>query len=365
MEFIDLQAQRRRIAADVSRRMENVLRHGRFIMGPEVGEVESELAGYTGARHCLTTSSGTDSLLIALMALGVGRGDEVVTSSFSFIAAAEVIALLGATPVLADISPSDFNIDPTRIEACISPRTKAIIPVDLYGQSADYDAINALARKHRLTVIADAAQSFGATYHGRRVGTLAGITITSFFPSKPLGCYGDGGAIFTDDENLAESMNTIRLHGQESRYRHTCVGVNGRIDTLQAAVLLSKLAIFPDEVEARQEVARRYADGLGANLAPHVHAHNTSVFAQYTIRMKNRDAAKSKLQSAGIPTAVHYPLPINLQPGYAFLGKSAGSFPVAEAAAEEVMSLPFHPYLEQADQDRIVEAVLSAAHVAV
>ena len=364
MEFIDLKAQQQRIRPELDRRMLAVLEHGRFVMGPEVKELEERLAGYVGARHCVGVSSGTDGLLIALMALGIGPEDEVITTPFSFIATAEVIRLLGAKPVFVDIVPRTYNIDPTRIESAITDRTRAIMPVSLYGQCADFDAINAIAERHDLPVIEDAAQSFGATYKGRRSCSLSTIGVTSFFPSKPLGCYGDGGACFTDDDTLAERMRQIRVHGQDRRYHHPIVGLNGRLDTLQAAILLAKLEIFDDEIARRQAIAERYSRLLAHSLAafhpPCIASGYTSAFAQYTISVPARDALRNGLRERGIPTAVHYPTPLHLQPAFADLGIRAGDMPAAERASEEVLSLPMHPYLEESDQDRVVEAVTQA-----
>ncbi len=361
MEFIDLKSQYAALKSEIDGRIQRVLDHGQYIMGPEVLELEDQLERYTGACHCIGVANGTDALMIAMMALGVGRGDEVITSPFTFIANAEMIALLGATPVFIDIDRTTYNLDPARIEAAISPRTKAIMPIALYGQCADMDEINAVASRHGIPVIDDAAQSFGASYKGRRSGTLADITCTSFFPSKPLGCYGDAGACFTDDDDLAKRMRQIRVHGQDRRYHHPIIGVNGRLDTLQAAILLAKLEVFDAEVEARQRVANRYATALtGVVRTPVVLPGNTSVFAQYTIEVDERDRFIAVLKSQGVPTAVHYPIPLNLQPAFASLGKGPGSFPHAEQAAERVVSLPMHPYLSENDQDRICEVVRAA-----
>lgn len=363
MDFIDLKTQQARIRAQLDANIARVLDHGQYIMGPEIAELEKKLAAYTGAKHCLTCANGTDALLIALMALGVKAGDEVITSPFTFIATGEMIALIGATPVFVDIDERTYNIDPAKIEAAITPKTKAIMPVSLYGQCADFDAIHAIAAKHNLPVIEDGAQSFGATYKGRKSCNLSTIGCTSFFPSKPLGCYGDGGAVFTNDDELAKIMGYVRLHGQDRRYHHPIVGINGRMDTLQAAILLPKLEIFPEEVELRQKVGARYSALLSAKgiQTPYVEPHNTSVYAQYTIRVNDRDTVQKKLQDKGIPTAVHYPIPLNLQPVFAYLNKPRGSFPVAERIAEQVISLPMHPYLSESDQDKIVAAVVEAA----
>ena len=309
MQFIDLQAQQARIKDQIDRNIQKVLTHGKYIMGPEVAELEERLADHVGTRHAIGVSSGTDALLIALMALGVGHGDEVITTPFSFIATAETIVLLGAKPVFVDIRPDTYNLDPALIEEAITPRTKAIMPVSLYGQCADFDAIDAIAQRHGLPVIEDGAQSFGATYKGRQSCGLSTIGCTSFFPSKPLGGYGDGGACFTNDDALAKAMREIRVHGQDRRYHHPLIGVNGRLDTLQAAVLLAKLDIFPDEVKARERIGARYTEELGgAVVTPFVEPHNTSVYAQYTVQVASRVAVQEHLKAADVPTAVHLSL---------------------------------------------------------
>ncbi len=354
--FIDLAAQQAVIRPSVEQGIEKVLRHGRYIMGPEVAELEERLADFVGVQHAIGVSSGTDALLIAMMALGIGRDDEVITTPFSFIATAETIALLGAKPVFVDICPNTYNIDPALIEAAITSRTKAIMPVSLYGQCADFDAINAIAERHGLPVIEDGAQSFGATCKGRQSCGLSTIGCTSFFPSKPLGGYGDGGACFTNDDALAKAMREIRLHGQDRRYHHPLIGINGRLDTLQAAVLLAKLDIFPDEVKARAEIGARYSEKLKDVVSvPFIEPHNTSVYAQYTIQVDARDAVLAQLKAAGIPTAVHYPVPLNRQPAL----QCGERFEQSEYAANRVMSLPMHPYFSESDQDRVIEALLS------
>lgn len=358
MEFIDLKTQYRRIEQDVSQRIRRVMEHGQYILGPEVAELEALLANYVGVKHCIGVASGTDALLIAMMAMGVGPGDEVITPSFTYIATAETARVLGARPVCVDINPKTYNIDPTLIEAAITPRTKAIIPVCLYGQCADMDPINAIAAKHDLPVIEDGAQSFGATYKGRKSCNLSLIGATSFFPSKPLGCYGDGGALFTNNDELAMNMRQISRHGQEQRYHHVRVGVNGRLDTLQAAVLLAKWPIFEEEIAMRREVGKRYDEMLqGIVGIPHVESFNTSVYAQYTITVQGRDRVIAELKNTGIPTAVHYPLPIHKQP--AFL-EERGDLIYSERMATQVMSLPMHPYLDIETQSRIVEGVRRA-----
>lgn len=356
MQFIDLAAQQARIKTEIDANIQKVLEHGKYILGPEVAELEEKLAAYTGAKYCITCANGTDALQIALMALGVGPGDEVITPGFTYIATAETSAVLGAKPVYVDIDERTYNLNPELLEAAITPRTKAIIAVSLYGQCADYDAINAIAAKHGIPVIEDAAQSFGATYKGRKSGNLTTISCTSFFPSKPLGCYGDGGAIFTNDEELAKVIRQVARHGQDRRYHHIRVGVNSRLDTLQAAILLPKLAILDDEIALRQQVAANYNQLLnekGIETTPFIEEHNTSVYAQYTIRVKNREQVIEELQAKGIPTAVHYPIPLNKQPAVA----SDDFLPIGDRVAQEVLSLPMHPYLSKEDIKKIVRTV--------
>lgn len=356
--FIDLQGQMKRIKPQLDENIAKVLAHGKFILGPEVDELEQRLREYTGSRNCITVANGTDALQIALMSLGVGLGDEVITPGFSYIATAEAAALLGANVVYVDIDPATFNLDPEGLEAAITPRTKAIIPVSLYGQCADFDPINDIASKYGITVIEDAAQSFGATYKGRKSCNLSRISCTSFFPSKPLGCYGDGGAIFTNDDELARVIRQISRHGQDRRYHHVRIGVNSRLDTLQAAVLLAKLAIFDDELASRQRVADRYENKLRelGFLTPRVAQHCTTVWAQYTIRVGNRNAVQEALAAMGVPTMVHYPIPLNLQPAVA---APSASLPVGDLVASEVLSLPFGPYLAESDQEKVVDALTS------
>ena len=361
IEFHDVKTQYRRLKPRIDARIQAVLDHGRFIMGPEIQELEQKLASYVGVKHCVGVSDGTTAMLVAMMALGIGAGDEVITTPFTFIATGEMIALLGAKPVFVDIDPVSYNLDPAKIEAAITPRTKAILPVSLYGQCADVDAINAIAARHGLPVIEDGAQSFGATYKGRRSCGLTTIGTTSFFPTKPLGCYGDGGACFTDDDKLGERMAQIRVHGQSRRYYHPIIGINGRLDTLQAAILLVKLEALPAEVTARSRIGTRYSEKLaGIVRTPAIAPQSTSVFAQYTIEVDEREAVQARLKAAGIPTAVHYPVPLNLQPAFASLGQGKGAFPLAERAAARVMSLPMHADLPEALQDRIVAAVADA-----
>lgn len=358
MQFIDLKTQSNRIESQLFARFKAVLEHGNYIMGPEVTELEQALASYVGVKHALAVASGTDALLIALMALGIKAGDEVITTPFSFFATAEVIALLGATPVFVDIDADTYHIDASKIAAAITSKTKAIMPVSLYGQCADYDAINQIAAEYGLPVIEDGAQSFGATYKGRVSCGLTTIGCTSFFPSKPLGCYGDGGACFTNDDELALRMNEIRTHGQSKRYYHTRLGINGRLDTIQAAILLEKLAIFDEEIALRQEVAARYQQLLPSTIRqPIIQAHQTSVFAQYTIEVSNRVYLQEGLQARGVPTAVHYPLGLHEQPIFKELYPGKQHYPNTESAAQRVISLPMHPYLTLSDQEMICQAL--------
>lgn len=370
MDFIDLKTQYQRIRDSVNARVNKVLESGQYVLGAETVELENQLAEYVGVKHCIGASSGTDTLLIALMAYGIGPGDEVITSPFTFIATGEMIALAGAKPVFVDIDARTYNLDPNLLERAITPRTKAIMPVSLYGQCADFDAINEIARRHRLPVIEDAAQSFGALYRGKRSCAVSEIGSTSFFPSKPLGAYGDGGALFTNDDALAKLMREIRVHGQDRRYHHPRLGINGRLDTMQAAVLLAKMEIFEDEVQARARIGQRYTELIEAAFAnadpkqraipPYVAPNCTSVYAQYTIQVEDRAKAEAGLKARGIPTAIHYPVPLHFQPVFADLGQGAGSFPVAEAAAERVLSLPMHPYLTEDQQVKVVDALRDA-----
>ena len=357
IEFCDLKAQQARIKDKIDAGIQRVLAHGQYILGPEVAELEEKLAAFVGAKHCITCANGTDALQIAQMAVGVAHGDEVITPGFTYIATAETVAVLGAKPVYVDIDPRTYNLDAALLEAAITPKTRAIIPVSLYGQCPDFDTINAIAAKHGIPVIEDAAQSFGATYKGRKSGNLSTISCTSFFPSKPLGCYGDGGAIFTNDDELAKVIRQIARHGQDRRYHHIRVGVNSRLDTLQAAILLPKLGIFAEEMELRQQVAANY-DRLfkeaGIDTTPYIEPHNVSAWAQYTVRVDDRDALQEKLKAAGVPTAVHYPIPLNKQPAVA---DAQAKLPNGDAAAARVMSLPMHPYLSPAQQVVIVNSL--------
>ena len=369
MRFIDLKTQYDRLRGPINDRIKAVLDHGQYILGEEVEELEASLAGYVGANHCVSVSSGTDALLIALMALDVQPGDQVVTSPFSFFAAAEVIALLKAEPVFVDIDRRTYNLDPSRLGSAITPRTKAILPVSLYGQCADYDAINGIAAGHGIAVIEDGAQSFGATYKGRRSCNLTDIAATSFFPSKPLGCYGEGGAVFTNDDSLAERFRQLRDHGQAARYHHASIGINGRLDSLQAAILLAKLEIFEEEAARRAQLGARYSELIAEAFSdadpptvtiPHVETDNTSVYAQYTVELPQRDSVQAAMRERNIPTAIHYPQPLHLQPALAALGNGPGSFPVSERAAQRVISLPMHPYLTEAQQRAVIRALKHA-----
>ncbi len=360
MEFIDLKSQQARIRAKIDQRIQDVLGHGRYVMGPEIDELEDRLAGYVGVKHCIGASSGTDTLLIALMALGIGPGDEVITVPFTWISTAEMIALIGATPVFVDIDETTWNMDVSKLEAAITEKTKAIMPVGIFGQTADMTGINEIAaRNGNLPVIEDAAQSFGATHHGARSGGLSTIGSTSFFPSKPLGCYGDGGALFTADDELAERMRHIRVHGQTERHHHPFLGINGRLDTMQAAILLEKIEIFDDEIQKRQEVAKAYGEGIRnpSVTLPMVGQGNTSVYAQYTILSPDRDKLSDSLKQAGIPSVSYYAVPLHLQPVFADLGYERGQFPVTEDVASRGLSLPMNPYLTAGEIRSVCEAL--------
>ncbi|HCH7985561.1 TPA: DegT/DnrJ/EryC1/StrS family aminotransferase [Citrobacter freundii] len=360
MQFIDLVVQQNRIKEKLDSAIKKVLEHGQYILGPEVAELENKLAEFTGAKHCISVANGTDALQIAQMAFGIGPGDEVITPGFTYIATAETVALLGAKPVYVDVCPKTYNLDPEKLEAAITPRTKAIIPVSLYGQCADYDAINAIADKYGIPVIEDAAQSFGASYKNKRSCNLTTVSCTSFFPSKPLGCYGDGGAIFTNDDELAKVIRQIARHGQDRRYHHIRIGVNSRLDTLQAAILLPKLEIFEDEMQLRNKVAKRYSELLndaGITTTPYIEEHNISAWAQYTILVNNRAQVQQKLQQAGIPTAVHYPIPLNKQPAVA---DDNVVLYYGDQIADEVISLPMHPYMTEEDIRLVVNALVNS-----
>lgn len=360
MQFINLKLQQAAIKPELDRRIATVLAHGQYIMGPEVGELEATLATYVGAKHCVTVASGTEALLIALMTLGVGPGDEVVTTPFTFVATAEVIVLLGAKPVFVDVEPHTGNINAALIEAKVTSRTKAIMPVSLYGQVVDMVEINAIAVRHgNIPVIEDAAQSFGATYRGKRSGGLSTIGCTSFFPSKPLGCYGDGGALFTDDDAIAQAAREIRVHGQSKRYVHTRVGVGGRMDTLQCAIVLAKWPRFEWEVEQRGLIGARYTQMIGEAIQTlTLKPDRTSVYAQYTVLVPNREQVQATLKKAGIPTAVHYPVPLNLQPAYQHLC-CPDCTPVASRLSQQVISLPMGPDLSLKEQEQVTNTLLN------
>lgn len=361
--FIDLKTQYQALKPQIQARINAVLEHGQYVMGPEVKELEDRLVAYTGAKHCITVASGTEALLISLMALGIDRGDEVITTPFTFAATAEVIVLLGAKPVYVDIEPDTCNINVSLIEAAITPKTKAIMPVSLYGQPADMDEINAIAARHgNLPVIEDAAQSFGATYKGKKSCNLSTLGCTSFFPSKPLGCYGDGGAIFTNDDALAQACREIRVHGQSQRYIHTRVGVGGRMDTLQCAIVLAKLERFEWEIEQRLAVGARYNSGLDRMGFARVvqRPDRTSVYSQYTVFCDDRAAVQQRLSEAGVPTAVHYPMPLNEQPAYKNLC-CTDCTPVAQKIAKRVMSLPMSADLKMLDVENIVDKVIQVS----
>ena len=368
--FVDVAAQRRRLGTRIDDAIARVLAHCQFIMGPEVAALEEQLASFCGARHALGCASGTDALLLALMAKGIGRGDAVICPAFTFCASAEAVVLVGATPVFADVDAATFNLDPAGLDAALAAARragltpKAVMTVDLFGLPAAYDAIAPIAAAHGLVVIADAAQSFGAVYHDRRVGTLAPVTTTSFFPSKPLSCYGDGGAVFTDDDDLAALMRSLRIHGQGAdKYDNLRIGINGRIDTIQAAVLIEKLAIFADELAARERIARRYDEALhAAVIVPRVPDGLTSVWALYTIRLPLgvRDHVMAALAAQGIPTGVYYPKPLHRQTAYRQYPAAGNGLPVTDRLADEVLSLPMHAYLDEASQDRIIAAVRAA-----
>jgi dTDP-4-amino-4,6-dideoxygalactose transaminase len=368
--FVDVAAQRRRLGTRIDEAIARVTAHCQFIMGPEVFACEADLTAFCGVRHAITVSNGTDAIVLALMALGIGRGDAVFCPSFTFCATGEAIALVGATPVFVDVDERTFNIDPDSLAQAIAAaadkglRAKAVMPVDLFGLPADYDAIAPVVKQHDLSVIGDAAQSFGATYKDRKVGTLATVTTTSFFPAKPLGCYGDGGAIFTDSDDIAAALRSLRNHGEGShRYDNVRIGLNGRMDTMQCAILIEKLKIFPDEIEARNRVARRYSDALSdVATVPVVPNDSHSVWAQYTMRVPGgrRDAVQQALRAEGIPSVIYYPTPTHRQTAYRDFPVAPGGLPVTEKLSGDVLSLPMHAYLDDATQDRIIAATRRA-----
>ena len=365
VSFIDLAAQQSRIKSGIDSGIARVLEHGKYILGPEVEELEQALSSYTGAKYCISCANGTDALQIALMALGVGRGDEVITPGFSYIATAETAALLGASLKYVDINLSDFNIDATQLEAAITNNTKAIIPVSLYGRCANFDEINTIADQHGIPVIEDAAQSFGATLNGQKSCNLSTIGCTSFFPSKPLGCYGDGGAIFTNDDQLAEIIRQVARHGQTRRYHHVRVGINSRLDTIQAAVLLAKLTILDDEITVRQQVAEYYSESLqqleSLEVADCSSANSTCAWAQYTVRAAYREKLIESLKENNIPTTVHYPMPLYRQP--AVYDKTV-SLPNSEKSALQVLSLPIHAYMQKEEIEAVISAISNAMNQA-
>jgi UDP-2-acetamido-2-deoxy-ribo-hexuluronate aminotransferase len=359
--FIDLKAQYQALREPIQKQIQTVLEHGQFILGPEVDELERRLAKFTGVKHAITCASGTDAAVMAMMALGIGAGDEVIVPAFSFIATAETVVLCGATPVYVDVDPKTYNMDVRALEKALSPKTKAIQPVSLYGQPADMDEINAIAAKHGLTVIEDAAQSFGATYKGKRSGALSKIGVTSFFPAKPLGCYGDGGAAFTDDDALAEAMREVRVHGSKQRYYHTRIGINGRLDTIQCAILIPKLERFPWELEQRELRGARFNQRFselkrfGVTI-PEIAPNRTSCWAQYTLQVPKRDEFQKAMQAKGVPTAVHYPRTMPDQPAYEGHGRTL-NIDVSRQLAQTVVSLPLYPDMTDEIQDYIVDTV--------
>jgi len=368
--FIDVAAQRRRLGGAIDAAVARVLGHCQFILGPEVRAFEAELAKFCGARHAVTCASGTDALVLALRARSVGPGDAVICPSFTFCATAEVAALVGATPVFVDVDAATFNIDANRIAGAVATAKsagltpKVVIPVDLFGLAANHTAVAAAAEKANLFILDDAAQAFGATFNNRRLGTFGHATATSFFPAKPLGCYGDGGAVITDDDEMADVLRSLRMHGQGSdRYDNIRIGLASRLDTIQAAILIEKLKIFPDEIEARDRVARRYSEGLaGIAITPTVPAGSTSVWAQYTIRVAGgrRDRLAAALKAEGIPTAIYYPIPLHRQQAYKHYPVGEGGVAVSDRLAAEVISLPMHAYLDAPTQDRIIDATRRA-----
>jgi len=359
MNFIDLQAQYKKYKDEIDTQIHQVLDTSSYILGPKVAELEKNLAEFTGVKHAIACSSGTDALLLALMALDIKPGDEVITSPFTFIATAEMIAFVGAVPVFVDIDDKTYNIDPAKIEEKITPKTKAIMPVSIFGQTADMDAINSIGKKHNIPVIEDGAQSFGALYKGKRSCGMSEIGCTSFFPAKPLGCYGDGGAIFTDSDELNAKMRILLNHGQTERYVHSHVGINGRLDAVQAGVLNVKLKYYNEEIGVRQAVAKRYAEGLKNVVIPFIEKDNVSVWAQYCIRVNDRDAMIKKCSDAGVPTAVYYPIPLHLQKVFAYLGHKEGDFPVTETVSKDIMALPMSAFLKEDEQKFVIETVNS------
>jgi len=364
MDFIDLKTQYKNYKAEIDRRMQDVIEKASFIMGPAVGELEQKLAKYVGVKHAIACASGTDALLLPLLAYGIKPGDEIITTPFTFIATAEVVSFIGAKPVFVDIDERNYNIDINQLENKITPRTKGIIVVSLYGQMADMDKINEVAKKHKLFVIEDAAQSFGAIYKGKKSCSLSDVGATSFYPSKPLGCYGDGGMVFTNDDKLSEKMRSLLNHGQGERYVHKYIGLNMRLDSIQAAVLLAKFEHFEEEANKRFEIGKRYNELLrgSAAIPPAIEKYtDRHVFAQYSVRVRNRDRVIEELKKNNIPTAIHYPIPIHLQEAYKYLGYKEEDFPVSEKVSKEIFSLPMHPYLKEEDQQKIAEIIRRVA----
>lgn len=357
INFIDLQAQYQKYKEEIDIEIHDVLNTSAYIMGNKVAELESNLSKFIGVKHSIACSSGTDALLLALMSLDIKAGDEVITTPFTFIATAEMIAFVGAKPVFVDIDEKTYNIDASKIEAAITSKTKAIMPVSIFGQTSDMDIINKIAKKHNLKVIEDAAQSFGAEYKGQKSCNLSDIATTSFFPAKPLGCYGDGGAIFTNDDDLAKKIRIILNHGQSSKYFHSHIGINGRIDTIQAGILNVKLKYFQDEIEERQIIAQKYNQNLENVIIPFVDNHSTSAWAQYCIRVPNRDAMMKKCSDKGVPTAIYYPLPLHLQEVFAYLGYKNGDFPIAEEISLDIMALPMSAFLTDEEQSYVIEVI--------
>jgi len=364
IDFANLQYQYQLYKTEIDEAIQAVLEKSNYIMGEEVAELEKSLEEFTGAKYAITCSSGTDALLLAMMALDIKPGDEIITTPFTFIATAETIALLGGVPVFVDIDEKTYNIDANKIEEKITSKTKAIMPVSLYGQPADMDAIQTIATKHNLKVIIDGAQSFGSTYKGKTDSNLGDISTTSFFPAKPLGCFGDGGAVFTSDENLAKKMKSLRIHGQSKRYHHKYIGIGGRMDTIQCAIVNVKLKYYKQDLVLRQEVATKYTKSLEGEASvsekeavrlPYIAKNITSAFAQYSIRVKKRDALQAKLKKQGIPTAVHYPTPLHLQECFNYLGYEKGDFPISEIVSNEIMSLPMNPYVSDEEIKYISE----------
>lgn len=360
MQFIDLQSQHKLLKNNIDNSINKVLEHGKYIMGPEVKELEEKLANYTGNKYAIGCANGTDALTLALMSIDIKSGDEVIMPAFTYYATAEAVAILGATPVFVDVDENNFNIDPNLIEAKITRNTKAIIPVSLFGQCSDMDVINNIAKKYEITVIEDAAQSFGAEYKGNKSCNLSNISCTSFFPSKPLGGYGDGGMCFTNDDQLASKLKSLRVHGQEKKYYHNLIGINSRLDSIQAAILLEKFKIFPEEIEKRNIVANKYNEQLKSKYkTPVIAEYNTkSAYAQYTIKVENRDKIQEILKSDNIPTVVYYPVPLPFQTVFKECNYTENDFPVSAKLSKQVLSLPMSPYIKEEEQQKVIDALL-------